>query len=247
MLSPVMLRIARGAAVAAVMIAFLAGPAAAISEILEKGEKRYSQWDEELIIRDFFQDREGGFFLDVGCSHPRRYSTTFYLEKHLGWSGIGIDAAEEYAARWKKFRPASKFFTYLVTDHSGTSETFYVTGHLPTSTSKKERVRGDAREVQVPTTTLDDLLEREGVEKIDFLSMDIEGAQWEALQGFDIERYRPELVCIEKDRPDVIPEWFERHGYERLRHYEKYDLSNWYFAPKDLGSRSEPAETGGQN
>ena len=32
-------------------------------------EKRlYSTFDEELIIRDYFQDRRGGFYLDVGCA-----------------------------------------------------------------------------------------------------------------------------------------------------------------------------------
>ena len=62
-------------------------------DILGTEKKRYSQHNEELIIRDFFQDRREGFFLDVGCAWPIRNSTTYYLEKHLGWSGIGIDAS----------------------------------------------------------------------------------------------------------------------------------------------------------
>ncbi len=46
-------------------------------------QRLYSVFDEELIIRDFFQDRREGFFLDVGCSEPIKGSNTFYLEKHL--------------------------------------------------------------------------------------------------------------------------------------------------------------------
>jgi len=58
-------------------------------------KKLYSQFNEELIIRDFFQDRKNGVFLDVGCSKPIENSTTYYLDKHLGWSGIGIGASPE--------------------------------------------------------------------------------------------------------------------------------------------------------
>ena len=65
-----------------------------------------------------------------------------------------------------------------------------------------DKFRGGYQEIKVPTVTIDDLLERNGVEKIDFLSMDIEGFQLTALKGFDIQRYRPELVCIEAYRPD---------------------------------------------
>ena len=39
-------------------------------DILGTEKKKYSQFDEELVIRDFFQDRRGGFFVDVGASQP---------------------------------------------------------------------------------------------------------------------------------------------------------------------------------
>ena len=41
------------------------------------------------------------------------------------------------------------------------------------------------------------LLERTRVQTIDFLSMDIEGAELAAHNGFDIEKYKPRLVCVE--------------------------------------------------
>ena len=79
---------------AAGLSAFLFGAGAGAGgdrdAILESGEKLYSQHDEELLIRHFFGDRRGGFFLDVGAGHYRRNSTTYYLEKHLGWSGVAV-------------------------------------------------------------------------------------------------------------------------------------------------------------
>ena len=205
-------------------------------DILGTQEKLYSQKNEELIIRDFLQDRRGGFYLDVGCAWAKRNSTTFYLEKHLGWTGIGVDAVKEYAPRWAKLRPKSKFLNFLVSDHSGTEDTFYRADWSGISSVEKEMVeqRTDAYKViKVPTITIDKLLETNGVEKLDLLSMDIEGAQLSALAGFDIQKYQPELVCIEAhgpDRPQILA-WFNERGYERIDRYLEHDRVNWYFTP----------------
>ena len=47
------------------------------AEILTSGEKLYSQSNEELIIRHFFDDRRDGVFVDVGSFHWKKYSTTY--------------------------------------------------------------------------------------------------------------------------------------------------------------------------
>jgi hypothetical protein len=57
------------------LVSCAAVPATA-GEILA-GKALYSQKNEELVIRDFFRDRRGGFFLDVGCAFPKNGSTTY--------------------------------------------------------------------------------------------------------------------------------------------------------------------------
>ena len=174
-------------------------------ELLTRGEKRYSQFDEELIIRHFFRDRRSGFFLDVGSGPPERNSTTYYLEKHLGWAGIGIDALPEYAAEYQRVRPGTRFFNYIVTDHSGGVESFYRVPNAPglSSVTQNRVFHGrvlESAEILIPTITLNDLLAQNQVARVDFLSMDIEGSAPAALAGFDLERFHPELVCIEARR-----------------------------------------------
>ena len=83
------------------------------------GPKQYSWHNEELFIREFFQDRRGGVFLDVGAYHFSRNSNTYFLEKNLGWTGIAIDAQEEYREGYQTNRAGTKFFTYFVSDVSG--------------------------------------------------------------------------------------------------------------------------------
>ena len=204
-------------------------------------QKLYSHGPEEVIIRHFFNDRREGFFVDVGAFHWENNSNTNYLEKHLDWSGIAIDALPFLAHGWKKFRPQTKFYNYIVTDHSGTVETLYAAGALSSIKeahldlfpgAEEKREPGAPESYAVATITLNELLE--GVEKIDLLSMDIEEAEPEALAGFDIERFRPELVCIEATLTvrDAIKAYFEAHGYERIDAYLKLDPGNWYYRPR---------------
>ncbi len=229
------------ALVAACAGVFFSLPAAAgaPADLLEKGQKLYSQHDEELIIRHFFDDRRDGFFVDVGSFHWWVMSTTYYLEEKLGWSGIAIDALPGLAKEYAENRPRTQFFHYIVTDHSGTVETLFAAGSLSSVVEDHIELFPDNAEfasgpVQVKTITLNELLDQRGVEKIDFLSMDIEQAEPAALAGFDIERFRPELVCIEASESvrEAIAAYFDAHGYERIDAYLSYDPANWYYRPR---------------
>ena len=202
--------------------------------------KHYSERDEEVIIRHFFKDRKSGFFLDVGAYHYKNGSNTYYLEKNLDWSGIAIDANGEFARGYQENRPKTEFFNFFVSDKSDEMADFFIVrdpGHLTKSTAVPEFVKGrKTEEVKVPTVTLNDLLTKLGTEKVDFLSIDIELWEPHALAGFDIEKYRPDLVCIEAHRQvrDQIAAYFAVHGYVRLDQYFLFDQRNWYFVPKNL-------------
>jgi FkbM family methyltransferase len=219
-------------------------------QLLTKGTSLYSRFnDEELIIRDFFKDRKGGVFVDVGCAAPIKNSTTCYLEHHLNWTGIAVDAQESYRELWEADRPNTKFFSFAVTDRDGERVTFYVAPLQGVSSLYSEHIQrwrgGKPEETEVETITLNKLLEDNGISRIDFLSMDIEGAEPLALKGFDIEHFRPSLVCIEavvRENRDELQEYFAAHGYERIERYLDFDNMNWYFAPLEETAGQGTAE-----
>ena len=51
----------------------------------------YSQDGEDKLLVEYFNFKKEGFFIDIGCHHPKRFSNTYLLHKR-GWSGINIDA-----------------------------------------------------------------------------------------------------------------------------------------------------------
>jgi FkbM family methyltransferase len=201
------------------------------------GPHRNSEDYEEWIIRDYFQDRRGGFFVDVGANHYRRYSNTYYLETSLGWSGIAVEPLIGFEAEYRQYRPATRFRPFFASDLSNADTRLYVleSNDLVSSSDKSftERYGTHAKEIAVRTITLNDLLDVEGVERIDFLSMDIELHEPKALAGFNIARYKPALVCIEalaEVRQEII-DYFTRHQYAIVGKYLRVDDRNLYFAP----------------
>lgn len=204
-------------------------------------EQRYgpreSQFGEEWLVRDFFQDRRGGVFVDVGAADARKWSTTYRLETLLGWSGVAIEPQPQYAENFAKLRPRTRLIQAFVSDKAGMSETLWIPERYPGLATFDRRYLDSlgltSTPIQVPTVTLTKVLEEQGVTALDFLSMDIEQAEPQALAGFDIDRYRPALVCIEAHdatRQHIL-DYFARHGYVLVGRYAALDPVNYWFAP----------------
>jgi FkbM family methyltransferase len=213
---------------------------AALAEMLDKryGPTRHSEDREEWIVRDFFQDERGGVFVDVGAGDYMDGSNTYTLETKLGWSGLAVDALEHFAPDYREHRPKTTFVARFVSDRADARETIYIPqkrNQTMTSFDREfaERSGAAVEARQVPTTTLDRLLEAHRISRIDFLSMDIELAEPKALAGFSIGRFQPRLVCIEAhdEVSQQILNYFHDNGYVLVGKYLYVDNDNYWFAP----------------
>jgi FkbM family methyltransferase len=175
--------------------------------------------------------------VDVGANHPKRFSKTWYLEKRLGWSGLAVEPLQQFAAEYATERPRTRFRSFFVSNTSDQAARLYVISDNTLVASGDASFTGAFGKVDrvdtVPTITLNDLLPRENIVRIDFLNMDIELHEPKALEGFDIRRFRPTLVCIEGLLPvrQQILEYFARNGYVLIGKYLRADQENLYFTP----------------
>jgi FkbM family methyltransferase len=197
-----------------------------------------SSGPEQWIVRDFFRDKRNGVFVDVGAADYKLGSNTWYLETELGWSGIAIDAQDLYRPGWEQHRPRTRFLTFFVSDRSSERARLHLSqmdpnyaSHVEAFTKRLDPLAQGT--LEVPTITLNDVFQAQGLTDIDFLSIDIELAEPKALAGLDAQRYRPRLVCIEaypQVRQDIL-NYFARNGYVLLGHYLRVDLENLWFTP----------------
>jgi FkbM family methyltransferase len=199
------------------------------------GPSHYSEHVEEWILKDYFKGRRAGVFVEVGANHHERSSNTYYLEKDLEWSGVAIEPQVKFADGYRKFRPRTTFVPLFISDVSNQQATLYVTENDSVASSDRDFTEnwGEVTPTTATTSTLDDVLERLGIEKIDFLSIDIELAEPQALAGFSIGRFAPALVAVEAHAPvrQQILDYFARNHYVLVGRYWRADAHNFWFAP----------------
>lgn len=197
------------------------------------GPDKYSMGPEEWIIREMVGDQRAGVFLDVGSADARVLSNTYYLESVMGWSGIAVDAQSEYAGDYARYRPRTRFRSFLVSDRSDEILPFYVKPDRFQSSANLAWAQDKVRTLSVSSITLNELLSRENINHIDLMSMDIEGHEPKALAGFDIDRFRPRVVVIEihGEVRQRLLDYFTAHGYVLQARYLAADEFNYYFTP----------------
>lgn len=112
---------------------------------------------------------------------------------------------------------------------SSSGEVLYVHGKGPAARVLPHA--GGADSLKVETISIDDFSERSAVPRIDFIKMDIEGAELEALKGAErvIRRDRPRLaICVYHKFEDlwVIPQWIDSLGLGYSFHLGHYTIFN---------------------
>jgi Methyltransferase FkbM domain len=90
--------------------------------------------------------------------------------------------------------------------------------------------RSGSREYKVDTISLSDLLDEHGITKLDFLSIDTEGSEFEILKNFDFPKYQPTVIAVEHNYTDHRSKLYDlisQHGYVRV--FEEYSaFDDWY-------------------
>jgi FkbM family methyltransferase len=171
-------------------------------------KKSYSMDKEDLVIDEYFKNKNKGFYVDVGCYHPLQRNNTMLLYQK-GWRGINIDISDFSIKLFKFLRPDDFNLNVAVSNKEGEIDMFFQKKLSQLSTIKensaKKTFQGNILNQKILSRKLTSILD-EGKykdQKIDFLNVDAEGADFEVLQSLDFNKYSPELICIEVIEKDL--------------------------------------------
>lgn len=185
---------------------------------------------DKWVAEAMFPGVTDGVFLDVGSGHGQIGSNTRALEDK-GWTGICVDPFP-VAMQGR----TCQMLTEVVSNESGTKVQFHThdgLGGIADTLGKWKEEASKAPTVELTTITLGELLERAKAPAfIHFLSLDIEGAELDALRGIPFDKYRFGSMAIEHNeeepkRTDII-KFLDEQGYRRVHTYKQDD----FFAPK---------------
>lgn len=178
-------------------------------EVLERLENggfiSFSQNYEDVILRRIFNSKNKGTFVDVGSFHPFYNSNTYYFY-NKGWRGLNIDMDEENINKFVSLRSEDLNLNIPISDKNEIIETYLIQNSSRSSIIKEiANINLKKDEVVVTTKqearTLNAVLESNNINDIDFVSIDVEGAEDKILSGFDIEKYSPKIIIVESVFP----------------------------------------------
>jgi FkbM family methyltransferase len=181
---------------------------------------------DKWVLETVFPDVRDGFFVDVGSGDGIVRSNTYSLERR-GWTGICIDPfPTNMQGR------TCRVFKEVVYGEAGKRVLFHTAGEIggvaETLDTWKRRAETSPA-VEFTTVTLGDILERANAPSvIHFMSLDIEGAELEALRGVPFDKYSFGALAIEHNyegrKRNDIEIFLERHGYSRVHTWFQDDF-----------------------
>lgn len=185
-------------------------------------KSNFSQSNEEQTLNELFKKTQRGFYVDVGCHHPRRYSNTALLY-NKGWHGINIDADKKNLKLFKVFRKRDKNINALISEKSEILKYYYFDDGALNGVLSLTKVNSlidlgykVIKEENLVTKRLDEILTSYEVpnNKIDFLDIDVEGLDLQVLKSIDLNIYNVELILIEVgDNENEIVEYLTKFNY----------------------------------
>ena len=157
---------------------------------------------EDIEILKYTKNIERGFYVDVGCYHPTHINNCNLLYQK-GGTGINIDISKFSIDLFNYLRPKDLNINCAVSNSSEKVSFFYQKELSQLTSLKKslaeKRMQGNIKKGLIQSYTLTSILENSKFKnkKIDFLNIDVEGADYETLLSLNFEVYRPKIICIE--------------------------------------------------
>ncbi len=141
-----------------------------------------------------------GFYVDVGAMRPDANSNTAFL-REMGWHGLAIDAHPDCAKFWvnefgKSTVPGAQFIRALVSDSPKTVD-FISDRNCSRIVPAGHKSTAEKPVFGLTAYTLAELLVWHEVKAVDFLSIDIEGEEFNAMRTFPFDRFRPQVIVAE--------------------------------------------------
>ncbi len=192
---------------------------------------------QDLFVLSELGFKRDGYFVEFGATNGVDSSNTYLLEKEFGWRGILAEPAKCWHEALRANRECH-IETDCVWRHSGQVLAFSEqdNGEFSTIDSYRSvdihrKLRRQGKKYDVVTISLEDLLDKYGApQKIDYLSIDTEGSEFEILSSLTFKKYQFRIITCEHNftpAREKIVSLLSRNGYVRtLAEFSRYD--DWF-------------------
>ena len=211
----------------------------------------YSQSEEDIFLNNtFFKNKRDGVYIELGALDGVLYSNTKFFEDTLNWKGILIEPHVEKFNLLKVNRPNNYLFNNLISCYkeplkfryfvdclanvSGVEDTLsqhHFETYFETKTNEFYKSLSQ-NTVFINPKTLSEIIKTTHLTHIDFLSLDVEGHEYEVLQSWDfsipIDLILIETLGVQPDKDELCRQILINNNYkfiQKFKHNEVFVLN----------------------
>ena len=186
---------------------------------------------DKYLETNIFKGYKNGFYVDVGAHDGISFNNTLYFEKHNNWSGINIEPIKKVFDDLVMNRPNNINLNCAVCNNDGETEFLCNTGYTEMISGIKDyfdvrhlqrlqrenKQHGSITEViKVETKKLETILSENDISHINYLSIDVEGAEFEVIKSINFDKVFIDVIGFENNYNDVsipIVEYLNNKGF----------------------------------
>jgi FkbM family methyltransferase len=173
-----------------------------------KGPYLSAAGQDKFIHETFFKGKKTGTFVEIGGYNGWRGSNCYFFEKTLGWRGVIVEASPTLVKGIGDYRSVPVIHA-AVSNKDGSAEFMDVVSGATQMGGLAEHYIGARlgdvrtqpghaeRRVSVPTITLAGLLAGLKVKHVDYISLDVEGAERSILEAFNFKDFEVDVFSVE--------------------------------------------------
>ena len=178
-----------------------------------------SQFDQDKYLETFvFKGYKNGFYVDVGAHDGVSINNTLYFEKYNNWTGINIEPIKKVFNKLLCNRPNNINLNCAVCNNDGETEFLCNTGFTEMISGIKntfdirhlQRLQNENRQngsttevIKVNTKKLETIFNENNISHINYLSIDVEGAEFEVIKSINFDKVFIDVIGFENNYNDV--------------------------------------------
>jgi FkbM family methyltransferase len=187
--------------------------------------------------------QETGFYVELGANDGISQSNTLYFERYKNWKGVLVEPTPHNYLKCLSNRSKDNYiacnacvsfdykdrfveilFSNLMTSSLGLESD--IQDPASHANAGRQFLEGDERVFSfgaVAKTLNQILIEANAPQKIDFLSLDVEGVEIEVLKGVDHSKFRFQFMCIECQDLKKLKGYLQQYDYELIEQLSYHD------------------------
>lgn len=179
----------------------------------------YSQdHQDEFLEENVFHGYKNGTFVDIGAHDGISINNTLYFEKNHNWTGINVEPIKKVYDRLQINRPNSININCAICNHDGETEFICNTGytemisgirstfdprHHHRLQSENAEMNASTEIIIVKTKKLETICDEQHISHIHYLSIDVEGAEFEVIQSINFDKVFIDVIGFENNYNDT--------------------------------------------